>query len=58
MLSLLKANLTKPRKRIILNCPTKPKGVTTQALDEYFEFLMVVFKLLLNGVHVLYKYYV
>ena len=40
----------KPRK--ILNCPMKPKGVTTQmeALDEYF--LMVVFMLLLNTFHV------
>ena len=36
----------------MLNCPTKPKGVTTQmkALDEYF--LMVVLTLLLNRVHV------
>ena len=36
-----------------MNCPTKPKGVSTQmkALDEYF--LMVVFTLLLNGLYVL-----
>ena len=47
-LSLPKTNLTKPRK--LLN--PEPKGVTTQmkALDEYF--LMVVFTLLLNTVHI------
>ena len=46
-LSLLKANLTKPRNR-----PTKPKGVTTQvkALNE--DFLMMLFTLLLNRVHI------
>ena len=38
--SLPKVNLTKPRKLLKpVNCPTKPKCVTTQmkALDEYFE---------------------
>ena len=35
-----------------MNCPTKPKGVTTQmkALDEYF--LIVVFTLSLNRVNI------
>ena len=52
-LSLPNVNLTKPRK--ILNpelSNKKSKGVTTQmkVLDEYF--LMVVFTLLLNRVHV------
>ena len=44
-------NLTKPRKHT-KSCPTESKGVTTQmkALDEYF--VMVVFKLLLNRVHI------
>ena len=51
LLSLPKANLTKPRKLQVLNCSTKPKGVTTQmkALDEFI--LMVVFTLLLNTVY-------
>ena len=59
-LSVPRANLTKPRKLewIELNCPMKPKGVTTQmkALDEYF--LMVVFTLLLNRIHVFCQFYV
>ena len=39
-----------------MNCSTKPKGVTTQmkVIDEYF--LMVVFVLLLNRVHVFEKH--
>ena len=58
-LSLPKVKLTlKPRNLLlyILNRPTKPKGVTTQmkALDEYF--LMVVFPLVLNRVHVFAKF--
>ena len=51
-LSVPKVNLTKPRNQEILNRPTKSKGVTTQikALNEHF--VMVVFTLLLNTVHV------
>ena len=48
-----KVNLTINQENVqILNRPTKSKGVTTQmkALDEYF--LMVVFTLLLDRVHV------
>ena len=49
----LPTNLTKPRKLLNdLNYLMKPEGVTTQmkALDEYF--VMVVFTLLLNKVHI------
>ena len=52
-LSLPKTNLIKPRKLLNPELSKKPKGVSTQmkALDEHF--LMVVFTLLLNTVHVL-----
>ena len=44
--------MTKPRKPLNLELQSKPKGVTAQmkALSEYF--LLVVFTLLLNRLHV------
>ena len=53
-LSLLKANLIKPRKH--LNPELSNKTTQMKALDEYF--LMVVFTLLLNTAHVFAFFYV
>ena len=50
-LSLPKATLTKPRKLLHPELPTKPKSVTTpmKALTKYF--LMVVLPFVLNRVY-------